>query len=154
MTPSSKILQILPDHGSCFVCGKENPKSLGVQWQLMEDKSIFTKVTLDIAQQGPPGFAHGGASAALLDEAMGGAVWAAGYQVVAVNLVVNYHKPLPLYQEIMVEAQVENVEGRKVHASAVIHLEDGPILVSGHGLYLEAPQFFGEMWKYIKPVEN
>ena len=71
-------MQPLPKHGSCFVCGSDDSPGMGVVWYALDDKSIFAEVTLNDAQQGPPGFAHGGASAALLDEAMGAAVWLAG----------------------------------------------------------------------------
>jgi len=146
-----KILQTLPEHGSCFICGSENPKSLGVRWNLMEDHSISTRVTLDLGQQGPPGFAHGGASAALLDEAMGSAVWSAGHQVMSVNLNVNYLKPLPLNQPVLVTGRIDRMEGRAIHTKASIQLEDGTDLVTGTGVYVEAPQFFTDLWQHIKP---
>ncbi|HBG74180.1 MAG: hypothetical protein A2X25_03950 [Chloroflexi bacterium GWB2_49_20] len=153
MADPKKIIRALPEHGWCFVCGRDNPKSLEVRWNLMEDQSISTQVTLDLSQQGPPGFAHGGASAALLDEAMGSAVWSAGYQVAAVNLQVNYLKPLPLNQPIRVNANIEKTEGRAVHANSSISLEDGTILVTGHGVYVEAPFLFEKIWKHINPYD-
>jgi len=150
MKPNLKIIKILPEHGWCFICGKENPKSLGVQWNLMEDHTISAQVNMDRSQQGPPGFAHGGASAGLLDEAMGSAVWASGYQVVAVNLQVNYLKPVPLNYLVQVEARIEKTEGRAIHVDSSISLEDGTILVTGHGIFVEAPQFFETMWEKLK----
>lgn len=145
MDASRKIIQKLPEHGWCYVCGRENPKSIGVSWNLMEDRSITTQATLSISQQGPPGFAHGGASAALLDEAMGSAVWSAGHQVVSVNLQVNYNKPLPLETPIFVKAMIESIEGRVINARSSISLEDGTILVTGHGIYVEAPDLFDNL---------
>jgi acyl-coenzyme A thioesterase PaaI-like protein len=73
----------IPEHGPCFVCGTQNPHSMGVTWWARDDGAVVTEVALTESQQGPPGYAHGGASAALLDEAMGAAVWRAGYTVVA-----------------------------------------------------------------------
>ncbi len=154
MSIQKKIIQTLPEHGWCYVCGKENPKSLGVVWYLMDDQSILTQITLNLSQQGPPGFAHGGASAALLDEAMGSVVWSAGHQVVAVNLQINYLKPLPLNEPVWISAHLEKTEGRAVHASSDICLEDGTILVTGHGVYIEAPQLFDELWKHINLPEE
>lgn len=150
MSLSSKIIRTLPEHGWCYVCGKENPKSMGVRWDLLEDQSISTRVTLGLAQQGPPGYAHGGASAALLDEAMGCAVWSAGHQVVSVNLQVNYKKPLPLDTTVRVNASIESKDGRVINALSSISLEDGTILVTGHGIYVEAPDLFNNIWQHIK----
>ena len=154
MEPSSKVLQILPEHGHCFVCGKDNPKGIGVRWNLMEDKSISSQVTLDLSQQGPPGFAHGGASAALLDEAMGTSVWVSGYQAVAVNLQVNYLKPLPLNNPFKVRGKVEKIDGRKIFASSNIQSMDGTILVTGQGIYIDAPHLTEGVWKHIEPTQE
>jgi len=153
MDASKIIIRNLPEHGWCYVCGKENPKSIGVKWNLMEDRSISTQVTLSLSQQGPPGYAHGGASAALLDEAMGSAVWTAGHQVVSVNLQVNYKKPLPLETPISVNAKIESVEGRIIKASSSISLEDGIILVTGHGIYVEAPDLFENLILHINNLD-
>ena len=94
------------------------------------------------AQQGPPSYAHGGASAAILDEAMGLAVWAAGLKVAAVNLEINYQKPLPLHQPLTVEARITQKDGRKVLSSGEINLANGITAVSGSGVYVVAPQLF------------
>ncbi len=132
----------LPEHGWCFVCGHENPHSIGVNWWVEEDGRLTAEFSLNDAQQGPPHLAHGGASAAVLDEAMGLAVWATGLKVAAVNLEVNYHKPLPLHQALSLEARVAEKYERKVVSSGEIRLPDGSLAVSGRGIYVVAPQLF------------
>lgn len=105
--------------------------------------------SLDQAQQGPPGFTHGGASAAILDEAMGLVVWAAGLQVAAVNLEINYHKPLPLFQPLRLEARITQRDERKVFSTGEIRMSNGEIAVSGRGIYVIAPQLF-EQSAFVK----
>jgi len=137
----------LAEHGPCLVCGTENPHSFGMKWFVTDDGIVNGKITLTEQQQGPPSYAHGGASAALVDEAMGASVWYAGYTVVAVNLNVNYLKPVPLHQEIEVIGQVAEVEedGKAVKASSRIILPDGEIAVTAEGTYVNAPQFFDKL---------
>ncbi|MBU2611971.1 MAG: PaaI family thioesterase [Chloroflexota bacterium] len=132
----------LPEHGSCFVCGSDNPHSIGITWYVGENGTILSEFSLTEAQQGPPGHAHGGAAAAILDEAMGVAVWLAGHNVAVVNLEINYRRPLPLGQPLKLEARLSGQEGRKVFASGEICLQDGEPAVSGRGIYVEAPQLF------------
>ncbi len=134
----------LPEHGACFVCGHTNPKSIGVTWFALPDGRITTTVTFTEAQQGPPGFAHGGASAAVLDEAMGATVWTAGYTVVAVNLNVDYHLPVPLGVPVSVEARITERDGKALHTEAEIRLPDGNVAVSARGIYVEAPHLFNQ----------
>ncbi|MGE5249252.1 MAG: PaaI family thioesterase [Bacteroidota bacterium] len=132
----------LPEHGWCFVCGTENPHSIGLTWWIDEDGSMTSDFTLSQAQQGPPDLAHGGASAAILDEAMGLVVWAAGLKVAAVNLEINYHKPLPLREPLSVWARIAQRDETKTFCEGEIRLPDGMVAVSGRGIYVSAPQLF------------
>jgi uncharacterized protein (TIGR00369 family) len=135
----------IPDHGSCFVCGTTNPHSIGLSWYVHDDGRLTSEFTLNDAQQGPPGHAHGGASAAILDEAMGLVVWAAGLKVAAVNLEINYHKPVPLGQPLTLEARVTQRNERKTFSSGEIKLADGTVAVSGRGIYVVAPKLFDQV---------
>ena len=140
----------LPYHGWCFVCGDENPHSIGMTWWVEDDGRLTSDFVLDLAKQGPPGHAHGGASAAILDEAMGLVVWAAGHKVAAVNIEINYHKPVPLHQPLTLEARVTEHDGRKAFSTGEIRLPDGTVAVSGRGIYVSAPKLF----ERVKPIKR
>lgn len=146
-------MKLIPEHGSCFMCGSENPHSLGLRWYGEDNGTIFTEVTLTLSQQGPPGHAHGGCSAALLDEAMGTAVWYAGHQVVAANLTVDYRRPVPLGVTIRVTGWVGEKNGRKIHTHGQIQLPDGTVAVVGKGLFVEAGHLFSESEGYAKLLD-
>jgi uncharacterized protein (TIGR00369 family) len=135
----------LPEHGWCFVCGSENPHGIGLTWWVDENGIMTSEFTLNEAQQGPPGHVHGGASAAILDEAMGLVVWAAGHKVAAVNLEINYHKPLPLGLALSLEARVTQIDERKIFSTGEIFLPDRTIAVRGQGIYAAAPELFGNV---------
>jgi uncharacterized protein (TIGR00369 family) len=132
----------LPYHGWCFVCGNENPHGIGITMFVDDDGVLTSEFTLNKSHQGPPGHTHGGASAAILDETMGLVVWAAGHKVVAANLEINYHKPLPLNQTLKVETRITQIEERKIFSTGEIQLADSTVAVSGRGIYVIAPQLF------------
>jgi len=152
------LIKTLPEHGYCFVCGHENPHGIGIIWQatfrqetpdadrhfppgsvLISSDFHFTKY-----QQGPPGHAHGGASASVIDEAMGATVWQSGFQALLAHYELDYKLPVPLEVAMRVEAWIEKMEGRKIHARGRLLLPDGRVAVVGSGLYLHIPQFFEE----------
>ncbi|MDY6846409.1 MAG: PaaI family thioesterase [Chloroflexota bacterium] len=135
----------LPDHGSCFVCGKTNPKSIGVEWELGPEGHIVASFRFNEYQQGPPGFVHGGASAAVMDEAMGLAVFYAGYRVVTANMTIEYHKPIPLRKLITIQAVMSSKTERRIIALGEILLPDGSVAVSAEGTYAEANHFFDKV---------
>jgi len=132
----------IEDHGICYVCGTSNPHGIGLSWYSNDENTIFSDFKLNISQQGPPGYAHGGASAAILDEAMGAAIWRSGFNVAVVNLEVNYKRPLPLGQPLKLEARFIDRKERKFFATGEIRLSNGTIAVSCTGIYIEAPHLF------------
>ncbi len=139
-----KKYQLLPEHGYCFVCGSENPKGIGLRWRGYEDGEIRSYFTLTKEQQGPPNFAHGGASAAILDEVMGMAAWFAGYKIVSVNLNINYLRPVPLNVPLEVRGRIYNKEGKKILTRGEIILPDGKAAVEGTSILVEPEGFFDE----------
>jgi len=132
----------VPYHGWCFVCGDENPGSIGITMFVDDDGVLTSEFTLKKTHQGPPGHAHGGASAAILDEVMGLVVWAAGYKVLAANININYHKMLPLEQPLIAEARIIETGSRKIISAGEIRLADSTVAVSGSGVYVIAPHVF------------
>ncbi len=147
-TKGDKIINMkrqIPYHGWCFVCGPDNPHGIGITMFVDDDGVLTSEFTLNEAHQGPPGHTHGGASAAILDEAMGLVVWAAGHQVAAVNLEISYHKPLPLMQPLIVEARITQVDERKIFSTGEIKLTDSTVAVSGRGIYVVAPHLFEQV---------
>ena len=135
-------MEKVPDHGSCFVCGANNPKSIGVEWYLVDGNQISTNFVFTDNHQGPPRFAHGGATAAILDEAMGLAIWYSGYHVVTAKLSVNYRKPVPLGTTVQINGRLSERTDRRIIARGEILLPDGSIAVSAEGLYAEAIHFY------------
>ncbi len=132
----------LPEHGECFVCGTQNPKSIGVKWFYDDDNEIYCDTILTKEQQGPPGHAHGGASASLLDEAMGFAAWVIGYKIVSANLNINYLKPVPLNVPLHIHAKIQSKSGKKIFAKGEIILESGEIAVEGTSILIEPNGMF------------
>lgn len=131
----------LPDHGSCYICGTENPRGMGVAFY-QDEGVISATVTLLPEHQGPPGHAHGGALSAILDEAMGAAAWCAGKAVLAAKLEISFRAPTPLGAELIIAARVVRQDGRKVFVESEVRLPGGRVCVEGKGLFIEAREFY------------
>lgn len=86
--------------------------------------------------QGPPGHAHGGSMAALLDEVVGGAAWVAGHPVVAATLSVRFRAMLPLESVVTVTGRVTRASGRRIHVSGELEGPDGRIHADAEGVFV------------------
>jgi acyl-coenzyme A thioesterase PaaI-like protein len=130
-----------PIGGSKFVFGA-TPGGFKAAFFLNPDGAITGTVTIDGSKEGPPGHAHGGSLATLVDEAMGAACWRNGYHVLAANLNFDYRRPVPLNVEITVTGRVDRVDGRKIYTVGEVVLPDGMVAVQGRGLFIVAPEIF------------
>lgn len=86
--------------------------------------------------QGPPGHAHGGSLAGVLDEAMGASIWNEGKLAVAASLKVDFLSMVCLGSIGEFDAWVEKTEGRKLWTRAELRC-NGERCVSADGLFVE-----------------
>lgn len=132
-------LRIEGGRGS-FVTGDPGADRLRVAYfRRSSDDHLVGRAWFGAGAVGPPGHAHGGSIAAVLDEAMGAAAWLAGFVVVAVNLNVDFRNMLPLGTDAVFDAWVESVDGRKVTCRGRL-FGDGGDFAEATGLFVTLPE--------------
>lgn len=94
------------------------------------------KVWFGPMAEGPPGHAHGGSIAAVLDEAMGTNCWQRGHRVLAGTLQIVYRRAVPLGTVARIRTSIERIEGRKVHAAGALVDEAGVVWAEGSGVFV------------------
>lgn len=88
--------------------------------------------------QGVPGFVHGGAVATMIDTAVGMSAVLAGGVVMTANLNIDFKRPIPLCTAVVLNSQLEKVEGRKVFVSCAIRSVDEKTLhTEATGLFIK-----------------
>jgi acyl-coenzyme A thioesterase PaaI-like protein len=97
-----------------FVSGDPEGNRFRTRYYRDSEKHLHARIWFGPETGGPPGHAHGGAVAAVMDECLGLAAWAAGYAIVVGNLNVSFRNMLPLEKVVTVESRVVSAEGRKV----------------------------------------
>ena len=134
------LLPVVPFPGAgerrTFVSGEPDGGRLRVSYfRRGQDGPLVARVFFGPGSVGPPGYAHGGAVAAVLDEAMGAGVWLAGYAAVAARIIVDFRDMVPVGFEGLVETRIEATEGRKISIRA--WLFDGEhVLAESEGLFV------------------
>lgn len=97
-----------------FVSGEPDGNRFRVRYFHDGEKHLHARIWFGPETGGPPGHAHGGAVAAVMDEALGLAAWAAGYPIVVGNLNVSFRAMLPLETVVTLESRVVSAQGRKI----------------------------------------
>ena len=100
------------------------------------EREIAGFIRLGRDTQGPPGHAHGGSMASVLDEAMGFACWVHGMPVLAARIEVDFRAPLPIPTIVSVTGRVTGVDGRKISTSGVLRGLDGVVYSESTGLFV------------------
>jgi len=97
-----------------FVSGDPGGNRFRVRYYRDKEQRLQARIWFGPETEGPPGHAHGGSMAAVLDEVLGLAAWAAGHSIVVGNLNVSFRNLLPLQKVVTVESRIVSAEGRKV----------------------------------------
>jgi len=97
-----------------FISGDPQGERFRVHYYRDAAQLLKARIWFGPETEGPPGHAHGGAIAAVLDEVLGLSAWAAGHAVVVANLNVSFRNLVPLKTVVTVDSEVVSVKGRKV----------------------------------------
>ena len=121
----------------CSGCTKRGSCRLGVlKEELRPDDTYSATVICGAENEAGPNVAHGGWTAAMLDEALGHLLLLKGLLIVTKTLTVDYLKPVPLALEMQCFARVEKHEGSAWHLSGELKLGD-TVLARGTGVFIE-----------------
>src|SRR5437016_11134945 len=121
----------------CFACGPANPQGMHLKFYFDEAKRrAWCRFRLPRRYQGPPGHAHGGIIATVLDEAMGKVNKLRQVVALTSQITVDYARPVPLNKPLRVESYEVSVRGRRHTNAAEILNQKGEIRARSRGLFI------------------
>lgn len=121
----------------CFGCGPDNTDGMRLRFTLDEDAREFVcRFKLSRRYVGPPGHAHGGIIATILDEAMGKVNKLRHVVALTSEMTVNYLKPVPLGKTLIAVGRERYVRGRVHVNEGEIRNQDGEVLARSTGKFI------------------
>jgi uncharacterized protein (TIGR00369 family) len=122
-------MQQLRDNQKCYVCGKNNPAGLAVDFEIDQAaKSIQATFVPSDLHQGFEGIVHGGILSALLDEAMAKLTFNLGIPAVTAEMTVKFKAPTAPGDELFISGRITHETKRLIQAEARIHR--GPVVIA------------------------
>jgi acyl-coenzyme A thioesterase PaaI-like protein len=133
------VTRIPPHHDpACWGCG-DNPTGLRLPLPADEGLGEYEAyVAFDERHQGGPGIVHGGIVAAALDEAVGLLATWHSFPAVTARMFVRYRKPVPINTELLLRAELDDVNGRRLHVTGTIS-DGGELLAECKAALLHVP---------------
>jgi uncharacterized protein (TIGR00369 family) len=114
-----------------------------------ETKRFVSRFRLSSRYQGPPGHAHGGIIATILDEVMGKVNRVRQVVAVTSEITVHYLKPVPLGKPLIAEGYELRVRGRLHLHAGEIRSPQGQVLARAQGKFIaiDPQKVFPKHWK-------
>jgi uncharacterized protein (TIGR00369 family) len=130
---------LLEPHSSnrCFGCGGANPRGMRLAFE-QDDVARRIRGVFRVGQdyQGGPGFVHGGIVATLLDEVMAKVNRFAQEIAMTAELTVEYKKPVPTDEDLIVEGWEVERKGRARLRHGEIRDTSGALLARARGRFV------------------
>lgn len=127
------------------VIGAANPLAPPLTVTALDDQTVVGECTMQPIHEGPPNAIHGGWVAMLLDQLLGHATAASGNRGFTAELTVRYRKPTPYGVPLTLRGRTDGVDGRRVHTSAEIVVDD-VVTAEAKGLFLTpSPERMAEL---------
>lgn len=121
----------------CFACGKDNVEGMQLKFYIDEEaRRTVCEFELSQRYQGPPGHAHGGIIATILDEAMGKVNKFRKVVALTKKMEIEYLKPVPLGKLLKVTGREQEVRGREHINVAEICDDKGEVLARSTGTFI------------------
>src|SRR6266851_1451010 len=120
---------------TCFGCGKDNKEGMRLKFYFNGDQAVCN-FRLPKRYQGPPGHAHGGIIATILDEAMGKVNKLRNVLALTKSMNVEYKRPVPLNHVLTVTGREQQVNGREHTNIAEITNDKGEVLARSIGVFI------------------
>ena len=126
---------------NCALPGTRHTRAGGVQTAYAWDAasaSVTGTLVFSADAEGLPGYVHGGALSAILDETMGLACWCEGHCAPGAQVDVRFLAPVRAGDHGVVTAALRTVQGRKLQAEASIRVNDVEV-ARATGLFISVP---------------
>ncbi|MGD2142876.1 MAG: PaaI family thioesterase [Anaerolineae bacterium] len=144
-----------PTSRMCFVCGRQNP--FGLKLQFYEDHvadQVKATVTVPEEYQGYPGVVHGGIVSTILDEVSGRALMLEGGDdslLATLRMTVRFLCPTPTDTPITAVGWVKQMSGVGAKVAGEIRLPDGSVTAECESLLADPPESVKEAWEHERP---
>ena len=134
------MIQKQPGSKNCFVCGRENPVGLKLDFYTHSPEKVRADLWVPSEYEGYPGIVHGGILAAILDECGGRAQMTDPDRfMVTAQLNVRYRLPVPTETALVVLGEAGDRRGRVSYARSEIQNLDGEILAEAELVLVDIP---------------
>jgi acyl-coenzyme A thioesterase PaaI-like protein len=152
----------MPASRNCFVCGRENPLGLKMDFYTTKPGTVEAQINLPKDYEGFPNIVHGGILSAILDEVTGRAQMSFKDRfMVTAQLTMRFRMPVLVDQNYTVLGVAGDIKGRVSKSTGQILDMDGRIMAEADAVFVDLTQEqidsmadASDYWKIYPDVEE
>jgi len=126
-------LEKIEENTMCFGCGKANPHSLKMKFS-EEGETAKAEFLPNEYHQSWPGYVHGGALMAALDEGIGWSLFSQGIYAVTANIEIRLKSMARLGEPLIVSSEIIRKTSRTVEVEARLNRQDDSVVAEAKAL--------------------
>jgi acyl-coenzyme A thioesterase PaaI-like protein len=119
--------------------GLRNPVAPPLVVHHEADGLVWSEFVLGAPYEGPPGHAHGGVCALILDHVLGATAHQPNRRAYTGSLILRYLRKTELGRPLRAQAYVERIDGVKTFSTGLISDDEGPT-VEAEGIFISPKQ--------------
>lgn len=127
----------IEDNNKCFVCGQENPISLGLKFQFYEDNKVKAYFKPHQNLQGFKNIVHGGIITTVLDEAMSKTANRNEVEAVTAEMTVRFKNPVAVNNEYIVMGRLIKKNKNLLFTEAFLRDRDETIYAAAEAKFMD-----------------
>lgn len=125
------------DDRMCFACGEDNPISLKLSFELIDEKKAEAFFRPESVHQGYSNIMHGGLVTTLLDEAMAKVLELNNILAVTGEINVRFKKKVKVEQRLQIIGEIKDSYHDKLYYNyAELRGEDGELLATAEAKFM------------------
>lgn len=125
----------------CFVCGRENPAGLKMEFYELEPGVVESRLSVPQDFGGYPGVVHGGVITAMLDECSGRAAQRGPNNFMFTSEIkVRFRKNVPTDEQVVVTGTFIKRRNQVAFAHGEIRNQSGELLAESDGVFVDIPE--------------
>lgn len=130
-------LNFSEDYQGCFVCGKENPQGLQLDFLYDEEaEEVYALCNFRKYMQGYDTIVHGGFISMLLDEVMAKTCLHNNIEAVTARMDIRFKRPVYVNEEVLIRGKILEVRGKKVTLTSRCIDKLGKDRATAQGLFI------------------
>ncbi len=121
----------------CFACGKENPISLGLVFELNDQGQVVADFIPGDVHQGYDNIMHGGLVSTLLDEAMAKVLYLHNIKAVTAEMKTRFKKPVKIGEKVEITGILNDRHGKLLFTEAYLKDKNGQVIARAEAKFIE-----------------